>query len=935
MRHWSALLCLALFVGIVAATADMAAAAQSTQATVFGTVIDQQNALPIKGAKVELLQGGSVVASATTDSYGNFSVGNLAGGTYVVRIRAKGYANSQTLNVSISAGETQEIDAALIASANSSGVHTLGRVTVTGQALSSATAIRQTVNVQNIAQTGQVRFTNQLQTLPALNVTTSSSPGDDVSVDIRGFGSSETGVLLDDRPVGPFGVGAPDTYNFANSPVSSLDSVDVTYGSGAQGLYGSDTIAGAVNMRLLNPTSTPQYSFQQQLGGFGLSSTAASFSGAYGKIGYLAEAGVAGQTGALNSQIFQSGRPANLQIGAVNPPYVCSNASGTDVSACNQGAETYAVSQANKITTELAKLRYSFSGATTLSISGYSAVQWADSTGNGDNDYLPYSTRLGQIELSAPNCMTSVGLTAPNGYIVTTNPVTNAAGCYTAQQWASASSGPVGGGAGRQRSTLMQDYDARFTTKLGINNISLDSYVNNYIYWKDSSLSGGIDANGQLLGTPVFADYYFTHGYLVSDDIATLNNDLSFGWALLNQEQSGSNLVAVGSTASGENIYAFQPNFNTALYRVGNYYIRDSHQFGDRFYATVNAWFKGSNVTDKNTFDPRVSLQYRPDASDVVRLTYGRSDGIPAPLLKSTSPAFVANPGASLTSVSCIPGSNSVASAGNPSLISESANDYELGYGHRFSGDSNIQVNAYVTSVYNELFGATQPLLDYGLSNVIFGTGTVPLYLSRLIAQGCLPPGSTDAATYPFLGVTTNYNAANELARGIELNGRGRLTPWMYIDYGYSIESSQQFNIPDSILMNNVTLINGTQQTGIPLHQANLSLDIQPAGFEIRLDNYYVDGNNGFDRPAYIHSNFFVTHPLEHGKLLLTLGGTNIFNQAVQNFGLIGSGVPVAVNSFSPSAPFTGLGQNLAGINSNEQFGLQPAQLVFTLTAHI
>jgi outer membrane receptor protein involved in Fe transport len=940
MRHWSVLLCLALLVGIIAAATDVAAAAPSTQATVFGTVIDQQNALPIKGAVVELLQDGKVIASATTDAYGNFSAEHLNGGTYVVRIRAKGYANSQTLNVSIAAGETQEVDAALIASANSGGPRTLGRVTVTGQALSSATAIRQTVNVQNIQQVGQVRFTNQLENLPALNVSTSSSPGDDVSVDIRGFGSSETGVLLDDRPVGPFGVGAPDTYNFANSPVSSLDSVDVTYGSGAQGLYGSDTIAGAVNMRLLNPTSTPQYSFQQQLGGFGLSSTAASFSGSYGKIGYLAEAGVAGQTGALNSQIFQSGRPANLQIGAVNPPYVCSNASGTDVSACNQGAETYAVSQANKITTELAKLRYSFSGATTLSISGYSAVQWADSTGNGDNDYLPYATRLGQIELNAPTCKTQVGLTNPDGYVVTTNPVTNASGCYTAQQWAAASSGPVGGGAGRQRSTLMQDYDARFTTKLGINNISLDSYVNNYIFWKDSSLSGGLDASGQKLGIPVFADYYFTHGYLVSDDIATLNNDLSFGWALLNQEQSGNTLTPVGATPSMENIYAFQPNFNTALYRVGNYYIRDSHQFGDHFYAVVNAWFKGSNVTDKNTFDPRVSLQYRPDSSDVVRLTYGRSDGIPAPLLKSTAPV-VAVAGASLTSVSCLPASNSIASAGNPDLISESANDYELGFGHRFSGDSNIQVNAYVTSVYNELFNATEPLLEYGLSNVIFGSGTLDLYRSRLISQGCLPPGTTDnTLTYPFLGVSNTYNAANELARGIELNGRGRLTPWMYIDYGYSIESSQQFNIPDTILSNNVTLINGTQQAGIPLHQATLSLDVQPAGFEFRLDNYYVDGNNPFDRPAYIHSNFFVTHPLEHGKLLLTLGGTNIFNTAVQNFGLIGSGVPVATNSFTSSAcgcnpVFTGLGQNLQGINTNEQFGLQPAQLVFTLTAHI
>ncbi|MBV8163356.1 MAG: TonB-dependent receptor, partial [Candidatus Eremiobacteraeota bacterium] len=389
----------------------------------------------------------------------------------------------------------------------------------------------------------------------------------------------------------------------------------------------------------------------------------------------------------------------------------------------------------------------------------------------------------------------------------------------------------------------------------------------------------------------------------------------------------------VGTLPNGQNILAFQPAYNTALYKVGNYFIRDSHQFGDRWYGVINAWFKGSNVTNKNTFDPRASVQYRPDSSDVLRLTYGRSDGIPAPLLKSTAPVFAPNPGTSLTSVTCIPGSNGVASGGNPNLISESANDYEFGYGHRFGADSDVQVNAYVTSVANELFGATQPLLDYGLSNVTFGAGTLDLYLSRLIAQGCLPAGSTITSVYPFLGVSTTYNAANELARGIELNGRQHLTPNLYLDYGWSVESSQQFNIPNSILSNNVTLINGTQQAGIPLHQANISVDLQQAGFEFRLDNYWVDANNPIDRPGYITSNFFITHPMENNRLLLSLGGTNIFNQAVQYYGLIGEGQPVAVNSFAPSAPFTGIGQNLAGISSNERYGLQPAQLVFTLTA--
>ncbi len=923
-----------IFLAIGVQSPAHAASNSDTQAFVLGTVIDQQSALPIQGATVVLMKNGVEVASATTDAYGTFTIPNVNPGVYDVSVRAKGYARSTSLNVLMASGATVQLNAALIAAQNSTNVHTLGRVTVTAQALTSATAITQTVNIANISQTGQVRFADQLSTLPATNLASSSSPGDDININIRGFGSSETGVLLDDRPVGPLGVDAPDAFNFADSPVTALDSVDVTYGSGSQGLYGSDTIAGAVNMHMLSPSATPQYSFTQQVGGYGLLSSALNLSGTYGKFGYVAATGVSGYEGDFNgSNVFQSARPANVSPGSVNPPFVCSNSSGTDVSACNQATSTYAVSQNSKLTTELARLRYGVSGATTVTVSGYSTVQWADSTGNGDNDFLPYDTRLAQIQTgSAPDCTAAGGVP---GYTVTTNPGTGATACFTAQQWAAASSGPDGGGAGRNRSTSMRDYDARVNTKFGVNNISLDYYVNNYVFQKDSSLAGGLDAQGNPLGSPVFADFYNTHGYLISDEITSENNDLGFGWALLNQSQAGQTLFGVGNDpVTGAPQYEFQPAFDPALFRVNNYFIRDSHQFGERWFAYINAWVKASNVTGKTTFDPRVSAQFRPDSSDVLRLTYGHSDGAPAPQLKSTGVLFQPDPGSSLTNVSC--GLNSLPTAGgNPNLISESANDWEFGYGHKFTGGSDVQLNAYVTSVSNQLFAATQPLLAFGLSNVVFGTGALNSYLTKLIAQGCLPPGATTTDTYPFLGVDTTYNAASELARGIELNGRARFSPMIYLDYGYSIASTQQFNIPDSILINNWTLLNGGQQLGIPLHQANLSLDVQPGNFEVRLDNYYIDGNNHYDRPAYWYSNFFVSHPMDRGHVLLTLGGTNIFNQAVEQYGYIGAGLPVAANHFAPVAPFTGIGQNLAGINSAEMFGLQPSQLTFTITARM
>jgi hypothetical protein len=911
-------------------------AAAAATATVEGQVVDQQNALPIADAVVSLLRSSVETSSTKTDAFGRFKITGVEGGVYDVVVSASGYTTSTNQHVFVAQGANVSLNAALVAAKSAvSTVRTLGTVTVSASSLASATAITQAVPTVNIVQTGQQRFVNQLNYLPAVNMVTSSSPGDDVTIDIRGFGSTETGNLLDGRPVGPFGVLAPDNFNYANSPVGSLNGVDVTYGSGSQGLYGSDTIAGAVNMHLINPSATTQAAYLQQVGGYGLLTSAFDVTGTTGRFGYVAEAGYAGQTGQFdNVQLFQSARPANLAPGAVNPPVVCGNSSGIDVSACNQGAETYNVSQANKIGTELAKLRYQITQGTAVTFSGYSTAQWADSTGNGDNDFLPYSSRLAQIQASSPTCATGSG----PGYLVTTNPISFPSGnaCLTAQQWAALSSGPDGGGANRNRSTTMQDYDGRVTSTIGKNNITLDTYVNNYIYQKNSCQAGGLNAVGSCLGTPVFADYYFTHGYLVSDDITSTKNDFAFGYALLNQEQSGNQLVGFGTAdpVTGESFYAFQPNFNTAIFRETSWFLRDNWEANPQLSAFVNAWVKHSNVTDKTTFDPRASVQYRPDTNDVIRLTYGRSDGPPAPILKSTAPVFQPNPGSSLTNVTCTFGSNTLSnSAGNPNLFSESANDYELGYGRRFEADSNVQINAYVTDVSNQLYAANQPLTDYGVGNVLFAAGTLETYLARLEAQSCLPHGSPVTAVYPFLAVPTTYNLANLLARGVDLNGRQRFTSNFYIDYGYSVESSQQFNVPDSILSNgsNYTINNGGQQNQIPLHQANISLDFQPGQFEVRLDNYWIDSYNTYDRPGFIVSNFFITHPFEKGKVLVTLGGTNIFNQAVQNYGYIGLGLPQRANPFAPNAPYTGIAQNIAGIATNEEFGIQPANLTLSL----
>jgi outer membrane receptor protein involved in Fe transport len=886
--------------------------AQADGATITGLVIDLKSALPMTGAKVVVRQGDTTVATATTDGSGHYTVG-VAPGIYVVTIGADGYNAQSNSSVVVAGGGTVAISAALTHSATSvGGSAVIGRVTSNANALTAATTISQSISAADLTRTGQIRVVDQLAALPATNVSTSSSVGDDVSLNLRGFGPSETTALLDGHPVGPLGVGSGG-FNFSLGPAFGLSQVDVTYGSGAQGLFGSDTIGGAVNFVTIGPTAKPEFTFQQQFGGFGKSSTGITATGTLGKFGYALAAGYLGEYGDFYpGQIAQSARPNNTSPNSVDPNGQCSGSSSVvsapDVSACNLAVNTYAVSQNTYQSVGLAKLTYDFSPATHLSTQAYDAVQWSDSTGNGDNDFLPFSTRLGQVQSGATNCTTGSGVA---GYTVTTDPIAGTTSCDTAQQFAAATSGPDGGGAGRQRSTTLRDYSASITTTAGIHNFTFSGFADNYTYWKYSSLAGGTDVNGALLGTPTFADFYNTLGFLVSDEFTLGNHDITLGFTTWHQLQDG-----VEDDISGIN-----PEIPTGYFGEWSYFARDTYTITKQLSFFLNAWLKHSSVTGQTTFDPRATLQLRPTRNDVVQFTYGRSDGAPSPQLKLSGAAIAADPGASLTTVSCN-GFNDVTSAGNPNLQAESANDFEIGLGHRFSGDSNVQLNAYVTTVANQLFGASEPLLQYGLGNVVFAPGALNTYLQRLQSQ-CPGQNITAASLPQFLSVSTTFNAAQALARGVELTGRQRINKVMYVDYGYYIESSTHTGISDQILASNPTVVNGAQINGIPLHQATLSLDVAPGPWEFRLDNYWTSTNNGLNRPAYWRSNFFLSRSIGKGTLI-TLGGTNIFNQAVQYYGLIGYGTAPITNPVSGSNPAP-----------SEEFGIAPGTVTLTLQQKI
>ena len=114
---------------------------QSVDATLKGRVSDSSGA-PVPGVKVEIKNTGTNVAISTvTDSAGQYTVPFLKPGTYSVTVEAPGFKKFVRDGLSLSVGDTVEVDIALEVGAVTE------QLTVTGEAplLETAKADRGTL----------------------------------------------------------------------------------------------------------------------------------------------------------------------------------------------------------------------------------------------------------------------------------------------------------------------------------------------------------------------------------------------------------------------------------------------------------------------------------------------------------------------------------------------------------------------------------------------------------------------------------------------------------------------------------------------------------------------------------------------------------------------------------------------------------------------
>lgn len=857
--------------------------AAAPQYSISGTVVDQQTGLGISGVRLTLLQGSNAVAATTSDASGAFTFDKVAQGVYNVQVAAPGYQTARSDDVVLAGGNaTVSLTLAKAVTTTSTSLKTIAHVTTRAGGLQTTTTIQQQVDPDIIQRVGQLRAAESLGKLPGVNlIGWDSAIGDDISIDIRGLKNSETQVLLDGHPIGPLGVypsrigGGTGGYDYQLSPTFALQNVLVTYGSGATGLYGVDAVGGAVDFQTIAPSQRPTGTFKLGYGTDGRQLSAAQTAGTLGKFGWVLLHGVEGAYGDFP--------------GAVIPQ---TGLRGSDWTSPTFQGISYFVSGDYLLRNDLAKLQYSFSPTTQLTLTGYSATSWDDKTGEGDNDFITPDFQLYQA-LQNPTCTNAAG----PGISVTTDSGTS---CVTPQQYAAGSSGPAGGGPGSFQALANQDYHARLTTTAGKNQIVLDSFIDNYTQNRQRSESF---VNGPL---SILNITYRSMGTLLSDDLAFSKHDVGFGFFTMRQYTTGHNI-------SGTTTLEHQPLFD----KLDSIFVRDVWQPQSRLSFFMNAWFKHSNIGG-NSFDPRLSVIYRPTAADVFRLTGGKSSADPAPLALQ------------LTGVGGITPGNcqlfSVGEAQSPNELPEKSTDLEASYAHRFAVDTTMQLTAYDTNEINTIFQGAVPASGFSaLLNSV--PGYLPAVFNKIqsLCPNFQPPNA--APTIDNLVVNTNVNIARERARGLELSGRVRVNPHFFVDGYYDVQSAALFDAPVSILQSNVTLINGSQLPAIPLHKFGLDLDLTNShGGEIYIDYTHLSSYNSLNRPAFGWADAAFTQTVSK-SLSVNLGVTNLFNSAVDNYGRIGWGLYIPENKYGsdPNALAQG----------TERFGLAPRAFIFSLTQKV
>src|SRR5579872_403659 len=799
-----------VFIGVVfLALASFAPAAQAAgSASIVGTVQTSSGDV-ISAAKVELL-GSLATLTTTSAKNGHFQFLSLTPGTYVLRTSKQGYETTDSNPLALQDGQALELSVILQA-VSTTNISTLGRVSVTGHpTLNTSSAASTTITNNQFLAQGATQVQYGLENLPGITLERydNGAPGAVTTFTIRGAGgfgggsdgTSNTGyeilVLQDGEPLrnGQFG-----DFDASSLTPAIYSRVEVIKGVGGTSLFGANTIGGTINLVTRDPLKTEGGEIIQAFGGYGTTDWNISETNTVGKIGYLVDFHRFGSDGFVPS------------------PYVVSYQSFA-------GPVVAQPTQRINLKTGLVKLRYDFSGVSSLVLGASLESDWRDQLGLIGN---PNLNPDGSPQIDPTNGLPSF-FGFPGDFV-----------------W-----------------NIQPKYSADFHTDLGGGTLILRSYA--------QQLERVVDGFGEPPAICCFA---------------TRSLDRLTGDSITWEKALGNNTLTLSAGANGDNFYfGNNPNFAfapfskfiptaTGIQIERTYLVRDEINTGKVDY-TLAGYYSDYDTLKVKRFDPRLAVVYKPDQNSVLKGSIGT--GFAPPRLSDLfGPTPDLNARDNFNGPTC---SFCVAPSANPSLKSETAVGFDLGYQRIFGERGDAMITLYRYNLTDHIFNGLFP----APAGLFFSDGTPVVFISKPI------------------------NLAKSVYQGLEFEGNAPISVNFGVHATYNIQSAYPDGVDPLTQQELGNVVNRQQYLGVPIHKYGWDINYRNNSRATAFfgGNYFAK-NNAYNQPPFWVYNAGMTLPL--GVDRLHVAWNNIFNTNGGLWPAFQHGVPII------GAP----GYNLGCLSSN------------------
>lgn len=982
-RLLGAMLIAALSVGPVSAATvssahiDLAQAAAS-QGTVAGTVLDETGA-PVAGATITLKGASSY--STTTDAHGRFTL-SANPGLYLFAAHKAGFDTASEADYAIIAGQSQSLSLTMH-TASFSTLRTIATVRTRSRGtFNTTTASVNSVSNVTFQDQSQPQVVHILDEIPGVQIAypqgggNAASPGAITFPSVRGGLGFETATLIDGHPLSVGGYG-----DYVTSFLSSylLQSADVIKGPGAMSPQTNYAIGGTINFRTLDPTAKPDTGFGYGLDNFGGSYLHFKVSDTIGRLGFVV--GIAHDStngGIRNEQVAfaPNGAIINTASGPTELTY-------NDKGAYLPGTASQTYSQYGAIAccasvngdyddlSELVKLRYRFSNATTATVSYLGSQATADQNANtSDVAYGLFEPSIsaapGQI-YTGPIAPGSTIAAQQNFYMVT-NTETNNEPILQAEIASSLGTDTV----------LARFYHA------GIERLKTQGNANPAVPQEALLTFNGIDANAGVLNNLTTIAKYYT--YYNNPEIDSLNgtsfqyehpvanNLYSFAYNgtrtettiyateanVTNNAYSGISTSGTIPAGSGQYFqtymlrgqWALTPKLSgiTTLYenQYQSTFLQNCLKAGAPTTCTYDTNGYPTNdpnfiTTNTNHFDERFGLEFRPKSNIAVRATAGSAIAPPyIALLTTADNAPSASPGSTYA----------LQSVNTGQIRPETAFGYDLGMDYAFKdGVTTASVDGYLTNLFNQFISGYE--YDSGLicnstlyptsgcpAPVAGGSQGIPLYYK----------GNVNLNNSRYEGIEARLTRAPQVGLGYMLEGAitraytYNLTPTFYCSNPTVIPAGATSCVKNQLLgvVPNVNFTGGVPSAGygypssagggvnninVPYLNAYAEVNFRTANGAYASFGYNVIGkNNWINEPAFGVANATIRYPI-NDTVSVQVSGWNIFNAYPGVFPIAGGGVAVPLAAVPAAAP---AGSPALGATSAGQLG--PATYHFEIT---